>query len=95
MSDRIYEEQIDHKNPMITGIMIALLTLISLGILWGSMRFAYILIHINVLGIPIEYFLLSSVIICWLSIIFIASKNPKKNCHIYRSKDGDKYIEEW
>jgi len=95
MSSEVKEKQIGHKNPKITGIMIALMTLISLGILWGSMRFAYILIHINVLGIPIEYFLLSSVILCWLLVIIIASKNPKKNCHIYRSEDGDKYIKEW
>ncbi|MFW6072052.1 MAG: hypothetical protein ACOC6U_00975 [Thermoplasmatota archaeon] len=92
MSDEVNEEQIDHKSPKITGIMIALMTLISLGIIMGSIRFAYILMHIKVLGIPIEYFLLSSLILCWIVIIVIASKNPKKNCHIYRTEDGDKYI---
>ena len=82
-------------NDNIRAISIALLTILTVGIVWASMRFAYILWGLKIIGIPVEFLLFGSLILTWLFLLTIASKDPRKNCHIYRTKDGDKYIKRW
>ena len=82
-------------NPKIKAVVIIFLTIISIGIWWGSMRFAYILMGTRIFGIGIEYFLFAIFLIVVALIIKLASKDPKENMVKYRSKDDVKYKRNW